>query len=296
MRRYLILLGAGLLCSIQLFSQVKKHFSIDNNGDFKKVKLSFSLPSGTCYISPKDTPQPLNVYSNTDIGNFENKFVKEISNGVYNIDLDLREKADNDYSQSISYKLFKKSESADDQVWKLFLSKQTSYILNLEFGIGDSFVDLSGLALERLNIQTGSANVKVGFLSGGENRSKMDTFKVKVELGTLEVRRIGRSNARHVFANVGFGDLFLDYSEGTETRCDVYASVGAGDLVIAIPTDRTPVLVKVKSSMLCQVKLASSFEEIEEDVYANEYYRPEAKNLLTFKVDGSMGNIIFKEK
>lgn len=283
------------MCSIQLFSQVKKHFSIDN-GDFKKVKLSFSLPSGTCYISPKDTPQPLNVYSNLDIENFEYKFVKEISNGIYYVDLDLREKGSDDYSQSISYKLFKKSEATDDQIWKLFLSKQTSYDLNLEFGIGDSFVDLSGLALERLNIQTGSANVKVGFLSGGENRAKMDTFKVKVDLGTLEVRRVGRSNARHVFANVGFGNLFLDFSEGTESRCDVKASVGAGDLVIAIPTDHTPVLVKVRSSMLCQVKLASSFEEIEEDIYVNEYYNPEASNLLTFKVDASMGNIIFKEK
>ena len=107
---------------------------------------------------------------------------------------------------------------------------------------------------------------------------------------------VGRSNARYVFANVGFGDLFLDFSEGTETRCDVKASVGAGDLVIAIPTDHTPVLVKVRSSMLCQVKLASSFEEIEDDIYVNEYYKPDARNLLTFKVDASMGNIIFKEK
>jgi hypothetical protein len=295
MRRYLILLSVGLLCSIQLFSQVKKHFSIDN-GDFKKVSLSFSLSSGTCYISPKDTPQPLNVYSNLDINNFEHKFVKEISNGIYYVNLDLREKGSDDYSQSISYKLFKKSEATDDQIWKLFLSKQTSYDLNLEFGIGDSFVDLSGLALERLNIQTGSANVKVGFLSGGENRVEMDTFKVKVDLGTLEVRRVGRSNARYVFANVGFGDLFLDFSEGTESRCDVKASVGAGDLVIAVPTDHTPVLIKVRSSMLCQVKLASSFKEIEDDIYVNEYYKADAKNLLTFKVDGSMGNIIFKEK
>jgi len=296
MRRYLILLSAGLLCSIQLFSQVKKQFVIDDSGDFKKVDLSFSLSSGTCYISPKDTPQPLNVYSNLDVGNFEHKLVKKISNGIYYVDLDLREKGSDDYSQSISYKLFKKSEASDDQTWNLYLSRQTSYILNLNFGIGDSFVNLSGLALERLNIQTGSANVKVGFLSGGENRSKMDTFKVKVDLGTLEIRRIGRSNARHVFANVGFGDLFIDYSEGTETRCDVKASVGAGNLVIAIPTDRTPVLVKVKSSMLCQVRLAPSFKEIEEDIYVNEYYSPEAKNLLTFNVDASMGNIIFKKK
>ncbi len=296
MRRYLILLSAGLLCSIQLFSQVKKQFVIDNSGDFKKVNLSFSLSSGTCYISQKDTPQPLNVYSNLDIGNFERQLVKEISNGIYYVDLDLREKGNDDYSQTISYKLFKKSETTDDQIWKLYLSRQTPYILNLNFGIGDSFVDLSGLALERLNIQTGSANVKVGFLSGGENKSKMDTFKVKVDLGTLEIRRIGRSKARYVFANVGFGDLFLDYSEGIETRCDVKASVGAGNLVVAIPTDRTPVLVKVKSSLLCQVKLAPSFKEIEEDIFVNEYYNPDAKNLLTFKVDASMGNIIFKKK
>ena len=67
-------------------------------------------------------------------------------------------------------------------------------------------------------------------------------------------------------------------------------------MVIAVPTDNTPVLVKVRSSMLCQVKLASSFVEIEDDIYVNEYYKADARNLLTFKVDGSMGNIIFKEK
>jgi len=190
MRRYLILLSLGVLCSTFSLAQVKKHFSVEKDKDFERINFSFELPSGTCYISPKQVSNPLNIYSNQDIENYNYKFDKWVRNKTYYIHLNLNEKESDSYGKSISYNLFSKSSNADNQIWKVYLSDETPYSLDLKYGIGDAYVDLSGLAVDKLTIHTGSANVNVGFLDGMENQVEMDTFKVKVDLGTLTARRM----------------------------------------------------------------------------------------------------------
>ena len=124
----------------------------------------------------------------------------------------------------------------------------------------------------------------------------MDSFQVKVDLGSVNFRKMYLSRAKHVYADIGFGNLVLDYSSPPKVKSEINASVGAGDLIVLIPRGNIPIIVKVKSSMLCRTRMDESFKEIQEDVFVNEAYHAEARNLLTFKVDVSMGNIIFKTK
>ncbi len=296
MRRYLIPLSLGVLYSTLSYSQVKKQFSVKKESHFETVNFSFNLPSGTCYLSPKQNVDPINVYSNQEIGNYQHNFKKEINNQVYYVDINLEERESDSYGQSVSHSIFTKANQAESQLWKIYLSDDTNYDLNLHYGIGDAYLDLSGLAINKLHIQTGSANVNVGYLSEVANQVKMDTFQVKVDLGSLQIRRMDLSNASNVIADVGFGDLYLDYSVASKNKCQVVASVGAGDLVVAVPASSTPVIVKVEDSFLCRVKLAKGFKEIRDNVYVNGAYNASAENLMTFNLDVSMGNIIFKEK
>lgn len=296
MRRYLILLSAGLCCVNVGFAQIQKHFSLSRDRSFDKVSLDFTLPRGTCYITPKSDSDLVSISSNQNIEDYVHSFEKKVRDNTCYVNINLEGKSDEGYGESISYRIFRQRGDEQSQVWKIYLADDMPYDLNLNYGIGDAFVDLSGLSVNDLRIKTASANVNVGFLSDIPNKVEMESFNVKVDLGSVSFRKMYLSRARNVYADVGFGNLYLDYSTPPKMSSEIKASVGAGDLIVAIPSENTPIIVKVKSSMLCRMKLDKSFKEIDDDVFVNEAYHPGAPDLLTFKVDVSMGNIIFKTK
>lgn len=294
MWRYSLVLGLVCLGGIGL-AQTQKHFRVESDRDYKSISLNYSTSSGICYLGAGNTDDALSVFSTRDIEDFNHRFNKNLNDGELDIDLKLEEKNTQSFSQSISSKMFDKSDETSN-VWKVFLSEELPYDLDLKYGIGAAFIDLSGISVSKMKVQTGSADVNVNYLSSFANPIIMEEFFVKVDLGNVNIRQLYKTNAEQVIAEVGFGNLLLDLSEPVEQKCNVRASVGAGNLEILIPKDGSPILVKVKSSMLCDVRLTKSFREIEDDVFVNEDYREDADDLISFDVDVAMGNIIFKEK
>ncbi|MEJ0054892.1 MAG: hypothetical protein WDN75_04135 [Bacteroidota bacterium] len=76
----------------------------------------------------------------------------------------------------------------------------------------------------------------------------------------------------------------------------VIGSVGAGNMVIMLPEETVPVMVRISESWLCSVNLCKDLKKVSENKYANAAYSKNPKNALTFDLDVSMGKIIFKEK
>ena len=165
MWRHVVLTGVALLCGVVVYGQTRKHFAVDNTRDFKKVVLNYSIASGTCYLSPAQKPDAFSVYSDRDIDNYNHFFDKSITDKECHIDVKIEDKNNESFSQSISYKVFNSPKSFDESIWKIYLNEDKPYKLNLNYGIGEAFIDLSGLSVESLNINTGSANVNVGYLS-----------------------------------------------------------------------------------------------------------------------------------
>ncbi len=118
---------------------------------------------------------------------------------------------------------------------------------------------------------------------------------MKVDLGSVNVKGINLSRTHFVMADVGFGNMTLDFSNRPLVSNKVKGSVGAGNLIILLPVDETPVLVKIHDSWLCSVKMPDNLKKISENTFANAAYNKNAKIVLTFDLDVSMGNIIFKE-
>jgi hypothetical protein len=73
----------------------------------------------------------------------------------------------------------------------------------------------------------------------------------------------------------------------------VEASVGAGNLEIIIPSEEVPMIIYLKDSPFCEIKLSEGFEQVERNVYVNRYYVAGAPNLLIFNIDVALGNISF---
>lgn len=296
MQRHYALVVIGLALPLTLSGQIKKQFSVEDHPHCKAVQLRLKANTGTCYIKPSDGPEILSMYSNQDPSAYGHQFVKEIKGNRCNVLIAIEETGKGGFGQTISTQLFSSEKPANETFWKVYLSQHKPYRLALNYALGQATIDLSGLSIENFRLLSGSSNVTVGYPTGMENKVLMDTFYVKVELGTVTVNNLNLSRASHVIADVGFGNLTLDLSNKPLIAQTVRGSVGAGNLTIILPDETIPLMVKIKDSWLCSVKTVRTLKKTSEGTYTTAAYSPDASNALVFDLDVSMGNIIFREK
>jgi hypothetical protein len=296
MHRKIWLTCCGVAIAGIAFGQLKKQFTVEDVPSCENIRLCLKANSGNCFIKPSQNAQILNVFSNQTETSYAHNFKKEVKGKTCEVLLNLEESHSEGLSQTISTRFFGASNSpVSDKLWKMYLTDSKPYFLELNYGIGTANVDLSGLAIKNLKISTGSADVNVGYYSSLGNQIDMDTFSIKVDLGSINVKNLNMSRSRFMIADVGFGNMTLDFSSKPLVSNKIKGSVGAGNLTILLPTRETPVLVKIKDSWLCSVKIPDQFKKVSENVFANEAYSKDARNSLTFDLDVSMGNIVFKE-
>jgi len=282
------------VASAGVYGQVKRQFNVENLEACESIKLSLKANSGNCFIKPSQNTDILNVFSNQDTESYSHNFVKEVKGQVCEITLSLEETSSSGLSRTISSRMFGPSDNTSGKYWKMYLTDAKPYMLELNYGMGNANVDLSGLSIQKLKITTGSANVNVGYQTL-ENKVDMDTLYVKTDLGSINVKNINLSRSRNLIADVGFGNMWLDFSGQPIVNNTVKGSVGAGNLTIMLPNQNVPVLVKVRDSWLCSVTMVKSLKKISSNTFANEAYSKNPKNALSFDLDVSMGKIIFKE-
>ena len=274
--------------------QIKKQFAVEDNSACETVKLRLKTSSGNCYIKPSHNPEFLSVFSRLESGSYTHQFKKEINGKVCDISISLEDIASKGISQSISYKVFSSEKPASDKIWKMYLTDNKPYDLEFSYGLGSANMDLSGLAIKNLKINTASADVTIGYYNGIDNLISMDTLAFKVDLGTVTAKNINLAKSKYILADVGLGNIMLDFSHGEVSGNLIKGSVGAGNLVIVLPfADHVPVSVKIKESWLCSVKCPKALKSLVM-VYANEAFIADRNNALTFDLDVSMGNIVFK--
>ncbi len=296
MQRKIWLTGCGIAIVGLALGQIKKQFTVEDSPSCENIRLCIKANSGNCYIKPSQNPEILNVFSNQTEESYAHNFRKEVKGKTCEVFLNLEEVHSEGLSQTISTRFFGASEKeSSDKLWKMYLTDSKPYFLEFTYGVGTANIDLSGLAVKNLKISTGSADVNVGYYSAMENQIDMDSFFVKVDLGSVNVKNLNLSRTRFVMADVGFGNMTLDFSNKPLVGNKIKGSVGAGNLTIILPKNDTPVLVKIQDSWLCSVKVPSSLKKIAENTFANAAYSKNSKNSLVFDLDVSMGNIVFKE-
>lgn len=287
-------MGLVSLAGVSTYGQIKKHFTVENSSSFDKVDLTLSGGSGTCYIRPTPNNNPVNVYSTVESEAPGPRCESVLDQRTQKVNVNFIDgQSDESSIGKVPFKVFGSDQEGLNQ-WHVYLSKKKPVNLNLTYGMGNAFVDLSGLSIEKLNITTGSADVSVSYVSGQYNQMEMDTFCIKVDLGELEARQIPLSNAKNIIADVGFGSLYLDFTDKSRIRSNVNATVGAGNLVVNANESINPMIIYIQNSPLCRVKIPEGFTEIRKNVFVNSQYDQDAENLITFNIDVTMGNIIFK--
>ena len=121
----------------------------------------------------------------------------------------------------------------DDQHATIELTPRVPLELSLAFGAGEADVELGGLALADVHLQTGASRTVVSFASP----NRVQARRVKVEAGAAEVRVSGLGNTRspRFEFSGGMGETTLEFG-GTWTRsATARIDMGVGSVRLRLP-------------------------------------------------------------
>ena len=283
-------------CTAHLNGQSKQHYRVEKEGEESEyIQFHFNSPSGNCFINATDDVDPVNVYGHNDRSKTQSFFYDRTINSEKHVFLDLEEINQNSFSKSVSFGMLS-DEDEDEENWKVYLSNTSEFGLDLKYGTGEADIDLSGLSVRKLNLNSGSADVVVGYHEGFSNGTVMDTMNIKMGFGSVFLMNANLAKANLLIADIGFGNLRMDLSDQEVNGGRVDASIGAGSLTVNVPKTGVPVKIVVNNSPLCKVKFARDFQEIEKNVFINKAYQSDSESTLLFNLDVALGSITFKSK
>ncbi|CAN0045833.1 unnamed protein product, partial [Chrysoparadoxa australica] len=289
MLRTILSVTSVLIFSVA-FGQLQKFYSLKEEINYDTVAFSLHATSGNCFVKSARDPEgsPLVIYGNPDLDKINPSFKFQIQKNTCHADLDLQEFRSSSIGDGLVFAMMRSSDD-ENNYWKVNLDDRKIFKLDLNYGVGNADIDLSNTSVQSFNLKSGTADIHVDYSVGKPNRIAMDTFKVQVDMGTFSSKHLELAKAKNIIANVGFGSALLDLRESNNSACSIKASVGAGNLDIIIPDKNVPIIIYMKESPLCGVKIAPGFEKVENNVDVNISYSTKAKDIITFNLDVSLG-------
>lgn len=292
MQKVLLLVAILGVAGMEVMGQKKSHFTVQDSDSCSRIHFTLKSGTATCDIRTRSGEYPISILGKADEEYVQPVFGQTNQGDVLDAWLELKNTKKRGIRSAIS-SIFSSKKTNPENYWNIYFTDKKPYHLDLTYGLGKSYVDLSDIAVERLHLRSVNAHVRMGYLTKQRNRIQMDTFLVDVNLGDVEIDRLNLSRAKVVMAEVGIGTLVLDFEEEPEESSEIWARVGAGTLAVKIPQNPIPIMVRLKNSSYYKMKLPDHFEKIRENVYVSSAYDPDADNLLTFNIDLSMGNVVF---
>lgn len=296
MLRFVLAAGVCLLFSITSFAQLKKFYTIKESCEFDTVVFNLKAARGNTYIKNfGNSEYPMVIYGNPDLDKINPSFSTKFKNKTCYAKLALDTYNSFRFGDGFAFLVDKDSKEEDGNYWKILVNEDKVYRFYMKYGVGNTELNLSDVRTNQLWVNSGSANVKIGYEKDELNLIEMDTFFVKVDMGSLETYNLGNARAANFVADVGFGTATLDFrgKESQKVRCD--AKIGAGSLDILIPHKDIPVIIYLKDSPFCGIRMSDDFEEVEDNVngnqsvYVNHSYSAEAQNLMVLDIDVALG-------
>lgn len=151
----------------------------------------------------------------------------------------------NDYSYAISPAAYAPSNAST----RLFLTKKIPLELEAEMGFGESELDLSGLWLMDLSLETGANQAHVFVRS--PNPGSMNDCNISAGVGEFSMEGIGYLNTSKFDFNGGFGMYNLNFAGRLKKNLEANVSVGLGKLSIRVPPDACRLQVIYDDGVFC---------------------------------------------
>ncbi len=167
---------------------------------------------------------------------------------------------------------------------RLSLSRSVPVNLTLEHGATKATLDLGGLTLTGLQLESGASETVVDFSS--PNQGRMESLDVDVGAASFEARHLANANAAKVRVHGGVGGVELDFGGQWQQDMTVNVDLALGKLTLHVPRD-VGVRVEVE-------KFLASFDQQGLEKRADAYYSDnwdKAKYHLRLRAQTTFGGI-----
>jgi hypothetical protein len=166
----------------------------------------------------------------------------------------------------------------------LELSREVRTELLLEFGAVRADLDLGGMTLTELDLQTGASESTVDF--SAPNRTRMRSAELQVGAADFTATNLGNLNADRLDFSAGVGEVVLDFGGEWSRDLEVQVAMGLGSLELRIPED---IGVRLnKDSFLTSLDAPALVKD------GDRYYSKnwdEADRRMTIDIDAAFGSI-----
>jgi hypothetical protein len=167
---------------------------------------------------------------------------------------------------------------------RLSLSRTVPIDLELQLGATKSQLDLGGLSILGLHLQSGASETLLDFST--PNQTSMRNLDIDVGAASFEARNLGNSKAATVHVNGGVGSVELDFGGEWSRDMIVDADLALGKLTLHVPRE-VGVRVEVQ-------KFLASFEQQGLQKRGDAYYSDNwdrAKYHLRLRAQTTFGGI-----
>ena len=166
----------------------------------------------------------------------------------------------------------------------LELSRTVPTELTLEFGAVRAALDLGGMTLTSLDLQTGASETTVDF--SAPNLTRMRRAELQVGAADFQALNLGNLNADRLEFSAGVGEVVLDFGGDWSRDLEVDVAMGLGSLEMHIPEG---IGVRLnKDSFLTSLDAPALVKD--GDRYYSENW-DEAERRMTIDVDAAFGSI-----
>lgn len=156
--------------------------------------------------------------------------------------------------------------------------------LDLEFGAVEAELELGGMHVRSVDIETGASDTKVRF--SRPNPIACDRLALSMGAAALEATGLGNANCAAVEIEGGLGDLTLDFSGEWRRDMALSVAVALGSVTLVIPQD---VGVRVEKNGFLTGFDAPAFGKRDGAHYSSNWST--APRRLTVEVTGALGSI-----
>ena len=107
--------------------------------------------------------------------------------------------------------------------------------LSLRLGAAEADLDLGGVAVDELNVESAASSTALRFAS--PNPRRMRSLSFDVGAASIEASGVGNANVEHVDVDCGAGALTLDFAGAWAADVDARLRVRLGAVTLRVPRD-----------------------------------------------------------
>ena len=176
----------------------------------------------------------------------------------------------------------------EDNEWLLFFSDRVGLDLAFELGMAEADIDLTGLRVEQLSVESGMATTRLAF--DEPNPVTMGSLNVDAGMAKFEGHRLGNARFEEFAFSGGAGSFVLDFTGGPLPRgAEATLEVGVSSLQVVLPRD-TPVVLYAPDSWLARVEVPNGYIKRGKGVWHSAQVERE-EDAFVVRIDAGLGKV-----